>query len=65
VDRLLAVIRKINNDGITFLLVEQDVQNALELAHRGYVLETGRIVMEGFAQNLLKDESIKTAYIGI
>lgn len=64
-DRLLAVIRKINNDGITFLLVEQDVQNALELAHRGYVLETGRIVMEGFAQNLLKDESIKTAYIGI
>jgi len=65
VDRLLAVIRKINNDGITFLLVEQDVQNALELAHRGYVLETGRIVMEGFAQNLLKDESIKTAYLGI
>ncbi|HEX7616031.1 MAG TPA: ABC transporter ATP-binding protein, partial [Thermoanaerobaculia bacterium] len=65
VDSLLALITQINEEGTTVLLVEQDVQVALEHAHRGYVLETGRIIQTGSAAELLDDASIRKAYLGL
>jgi len=58
-------VRKIADQGTTVLLVEQDVKNSLSLSDRGYVLEHGRIAMEGKAKELLQDPHIKTAYLGI
>ncbi|MGA9262443.1 MAG: ABC transporter ATP-binding protein [Desulfobacterales bacterium] len=58
-------VRKIADQGTTVLLVEQDVKNSLGLSDRGYVLEHGRIAMEGKAKELLQDPHIKTAYLGI
>jgi len=65
VDHLLELITQINQEGTTVLLVEQDVQVALEHAHRGYVLETGRIVQTGPAAELLDDPRIRQAYLGL
>jgi branched-chain amino acid transport system ATP-binding protein len=65
VDHLLDLISRINEKGTTVLLVEQDVQVALEHAHRGYVLETGRIVQSGPAEELLDDPRIRQAYLGL
>ena len=65
VDQLLALIAQINRDGTTVLLVEQDVQVALEHAHRGYVLETGRVVQTGSAAELLEDPRIRQSYLGM
>ena len=65
VDNLLALIAEINRKGTTVLLVEQDVQVALEHAHRGYVLETGRIVQSNSAPLLLEDPRIRQAYLGL
>lgn len=66
VDDLLAAIDTIHQEeGLTFLLVEQDVQIALERANRGYVLENGRIVLSGPARDLLRNEAVRTAYLGI
>jgi branched-chain amino acid transport system ATP-binding protein len=65
VDHLLDLISRINEKGTTVLLVEQDVQVALEHAHRGYVLETGRIVQTGAAEELLDDPRIRQAYLGL
>jgi branched-chain amino acid transport system ATP-binding protein len=65
VDSLLALITQINQEGTTVLLVEQDVQVALEHAHRGYVLETGRIIQTGPAAELLDDPGIRQAYLGL
>jgi branched-chain amino acid transport system ATP-binding protein len=65
VDQLLELISGINRDGTTVLLVEQDVQVALEHAHRGYVLETGRIVQSSSAEKLLEDPRIRQAYLGL
>jgi branched-chain amino acid transport system ATP-binding protein len=59
------IIRQINGRGVTVLLVEQNVRQALEIAHRGYVLETGRIVRSGSAHDLLKDPEIKRVYLGL
>jgi branched-chain amino acid transport system ATP-binding protein len=58
-------VREINQDGTTILLVEQNVFNALEMAHEGYVLENGRIVLKGKSQDLLANEYIKEAYLGL
>lgn len=58
-------VREINQDGTTILLVEQNVFNALEMAHEGYVLENGRIVLNGKSQDLLGNDYIKEAYLGI
>ena len=58
-------IRRINEAGTTVLLVEQDVQHSLQLSHRGYVLENGRIVMEGKGGELLEDPHIRKAYLGL
>ena len=65
VDSLLELISRINREGTTVLLVEQDVQVALEHAHRGYVLETGRIVQSSPAGELLEDPRIRQAYLGL
>jgi branched-chain amino acid transport system ATP-binding protein len=58
-------VRKIADQGTTVLLVEQDVMHSLRLSDRGYVLEHGRIVMEGPADRLLEDPHVKTAYLGL
>jgi branched-chain amino acid transport system ATP-binding protein len=65
VDSLIELIAEINKQGITVLLVEQDVQVALEHAHRGYVLETGRITQGRSATELLEDPRIRQAYLGL
>jgi branched-chain amino acid transport system ATP-binding protein len=64
VDEVLQTIQKINREGMTILLVEQNVNHALAISNRGYVLETGRIVISGSGKELLEDEHIKTAYLG-
>ena len=61
---IFETIRKINQEGTTVLLVEQNVYLALQLAHRGYVLETGRIVLEDTAQRLAQNPQVKAAYLG-
>lgn len=58
------IIREINNEGITVLLIEQNANMALKIADKAYVLETGKITMEGSGQELLRDERIKEAYLG-
>jgi branched-chain amino acid transport system ATP-binding protein len=64
VSRIFAIIREINERGTTVLLVEQNAKAALRLAHRAYVLETGKIVMQGQASQLEQDPGIKKAYLG-
>ena len=64
VDRVLELIRTINAQGVTFFMVEQNASLALQIAHRGYVLQTGRVVLSGDAQALLGDERIRDAYLG-
>ncbi|MDE7170035.1 MAG: ABC transporter ATP-binding protein [Mucispirillum sp.] len=58
------VIKKINDEGTTVLLVEQNANLALSVAHRGYVMETGKIIMEDKAENLMNNENVKAAYLG-
>jgi branched-chain amino acid transport system ATP-binding protein len=64
VDEVFETIQKINREGATILLVEQNVNHALAISNRGYVLETGRIVLSGTGKELLEDEHVKTAYLG-
>jgi branched-chain amino acid transport system ATP-binding protein len=64
VESLMETIVRINREGTTILMVEQDVQTALEVASRGYVIETGQIVLGGPAGELLADERVKQAYLG-
>ncbi len=64
VQEIFSIIRKVNSLGVTVLLVEQNAKMALELADRAYVLETGRIVMQGDAKELSKDKRVKQAYLG-
>ena len=58
------VIQKLNGQGITVLVVEQNANKALKVAHRGYVLETGNIVLSDTAENLRKDDTVQRAYLG-
>lgn len=65
VDDLLAALDNIHRqEGLSFFLVEQDVQIALERATRAYVMESGRIVLNGSAADLLKSEEVRMAYLG-
>ncbi|MCR4741723.1 MAG: ABC transporter ATP-binding protein [Treponema sp.] len=64
VDEIFNIIQKINNDGTTILLVEQNAFKALSIANRGYILETGEITKSGPAQDLISDPAIKQAYLG-
>jgi branched-chain amino acid transport system ATP-binding protein len=63
--RMLAAIREVNTRGVTILVVEQNVYLTLEMSHRAYVLENGRIVQEGNGSDLLHDTHIKQAYLAI
>jgi branched-chain amino acid transport system ATP-binding protein len=65
VKTVFEALQRINDSGTTVLLVEQDVQHSLELSHRGYVLENGRVVMEGTGKGLLDDPHIRKAYLGL
>ena len=62
---VLEVIKHLREEGITILLIEQNVRNTLETADRAYVLENGRIVLEGKGKDLLQDNLVKKAYLGI
>ena len=64
VEQIFDIIRELNHVGVTILLVEQNAQMALSVAHRGYVLETGKIVATGTGAELLNDEAVKKAYLG-
>ena len=65
VDNIFNVIRKINGDGVTILLVEQNVPQALAISDRGFVMEEGRISLSGKGKNLLADPHIKKLYLGL
>jgi branched-chain amino acid transport system ATP-binding protein len=65
VDLIFEVIAEINNQGTTVLLVEQNAQMALRAAHRGYVLETGEVVLADTGENLLGNERVRKAYLGL
>jgi len=64
VENIFKVIQKINESGTTILLVEQNAQMALTVAHRGYVVATGEVIMEGPSQSLLSDPKVRKAYLG-
>jgi branched-chain amino acid transport system ATP-binding protein len=64
VTKVLDVIQRVNETGVAILLVEQNLTKALAIAHHGYVIQTGRVVMQGPARDLLHDEAVKKAYLG-
>ena len=64
VDEIFKIIVELNKAGVTILLVEQNAQMALSIANRGYVLETGKVVMTADAKDLLNDDSVRKAYLG-
>jgi branched-chain amino acid transport system ATP-binding protein len=65
VESLMEIITRINSQGTTILMVEQDVQTALEIAHRGYVLETGHVTLSGAGAELLENPMMRQAYLGV
>ena len=64
VEQIFQIILEINSQGTTILLVEQNAQAALQVAHRGYVMETGTIRLSGDAKELLADPQVMEAYLG-
>ncbi len=65
VENIFKVVTQINAEGTTVLLVEQNAQMALEISHRGYVLATGEVTLEGTSQELLENPSVRAAYLGL
>jgi branched-chain amino acid transport system ATP-binding protein len=65
VEEMFRVIEKINRGGVTVLLVEQNTAHALAIAHRGFVLESGRVVLAGSGRELLANERVRQAYLGL
>lgn len=65
VEEVFDVISRVASSGMSVLIVEQNLQQALSIANRGYVLETGHVALEGKAQDLLHDENVRKAYLGI
>ncbi len=65
VEKVLDTVAKINEDGVTILLVEQNIRDSLAIAHRGYVLEKGKIILEGEGRQLLNSSHIKEVYLGL
>ncbi len=65
VEEMFRVVGEINRTGVTVLLVEQNTEHALALAHRGYVLESGRVVLAGTGSELLANEQVRQAYLGL
>jgi branched-chain amino acid transport system ATP-binding protein len=64
INQIFRIIKEINEQGTTVLLVEQNASKALSIAHRAYVLETGKIVKTGKGSDLLTDPSVREAYLG-
>jgi branched-chain amino acid transport system ATP-binding protein len=64
VEKVLDTVTKINEDGVTILLVEQNIRNSLSIANRGYVLEEGKIIIQGEGKELLTNSHIKEVYLG-
>jgi branched-chain amino acid transport system ATP-binding protein len=64
VDEIFSIIKRISESGTTILLVEQNAYKALGLASRGYILETGRVIKNGPAKDLMRDDAVKEAYLG-
>ena len=64
VNEIFSIIQDVSADGVTVLLVEQNAKKALSIADRAYVLETGKIVLDGDAKELMNNDSIKKAYLG-
>jgi len=65
VAEIFNIIYRIQQEGVTVLVVEQNTKHTLEICHRGYVLENGRVVLDGTGQELLDNEQVKQAYLGI
>jgi branched-chain amino acid transport system ATP-binding protein len=65
VEEIFDVVRQVRADGVTVLIVEQNVRQTLALCDRAYVLETGRVVREGRGKDLLEDEEVRKAYLGV
>ena len=65
VQDVFKLVRTINSEGVTVLLVEQNVRQTLGMCHRAYVLENGRIVLQGTGRELLENEQVKEAFLGI
>jgi branched-chain amino acid transport system ATP-binding protein len=65
VDEVLDTVRRLKAQGMTILLVEQNVREALDLADRGYVIQTGRIISEGSGRQLLASDTFRQAFFGI
>jgi branched-chain amino acid transport system ATP-binding protein len=64
VDKIFQVVREVSARGVTILLVEQNASRALGIAHRGYVMESGLVTMNGPAKELLTDPRVRAAYLG-
>jgi branched-chain amino acid transport system ATP-binding protein len=64
VKNIFEIIKEINKQGVTILLIEQNANMALKIAHKAYVMETGRITLEGTGAELLVNDSVKEAYLG-
>jgi branched-chain amino acid transport system ATP-binding protein len=65
VQEVFRIVRRLNEDGLTVLLVEQNVMASLKIAHRGYVLENGRIELSGSSTELLGNDRVREAYLGL
>ena len=65
IQQIFQIIQRVNANGTTVFLVEQNANQALRIAHRGYVMENGRIVTSDSAENLLKSEDVRSAYLGM
>jgi branched-chain amino acid transport system ATP-binding protein len=65
VQEIFQITQRINQEGVTVMLVEQNVKQTLSICHRAYVLENGRIVMEGTGRELLNNPHVKAAYLGL
>ena len=64
VKEIFEIIKQLNQEGMTILLVEQNAKMALSIAHRAYVLETGKIVLQGKASDMLENDNVRKAYLG-
>lgn len=65
VSQIFEIVKKLNSEGMTILLVEQNANQALKIAHRAYVLETGRITLQGSGQDLLTNDEVRKSYLGV
>ncbi|WP_413288991.1 ABC transporter ATP-binding protein [Bdellovibrio sp. HCB337] len=65
VSQIFEIVKKLNSEGMTILLVEQNANQALKIAHRAYVLETGKITLSGTGQSLLSNDEVRKSYLGV